>query len=239
MQYELYYHASNSGRGEFVRLALEDARADYIDVARESGAGMGTGAMTALMQDAGIERPPFAPPFLRHGDIVIGQTANILQYLGPRLGLAPADEAGRLWAHQLQLTIADLVKEIQDTHHPIAQGLYYDDQKTEAVAHTRHFLTARVPKFLAYFERVLDANGRGVMVANAVSYVDLSLFQLLEGLRFAFPKALRREEPKYPGLQELREQVAGRPNIAAYLQSARRLPFNERGVFRHYPDLDL
>jgi glutathione S-transferase len=239
MRYELYYHASNPGRGEFVRLALEDAGAEYVDIARESGPGMGTDAMTQLMQDVGIEHPPFAPPFLRHGDVLIGQTANILQYLGPRLGLAPGDEAGRLWAHQLQLTIADLVKEIQDTHHPIAHGLYYDDQKTEAIAHTKHFLAERVPKFLAYFERVLDVNGRGVLVGNAVTYVDLSLFQLIEGLRFSFPKALRRAEPKYPGLMELYDQVAGRPNIAAYVNSPRRMSFNDRGVFRHYTELDM
>ncbi len=239
MRYELFYHASNPGRGEFARLALEDARADYVDVARESGPGLGIDAMTQVMNEVGLEHPPFAPPFLRHGELVIGQTANILQYLGPRLGLVPADEAGRLWAHQLQLTFADLVKEIQDTHHPIAHGLYYEDQRAEAIAHTGHFLAERVPKFLAYFERVLDANGRGVLVGNAVSYVDLSLFQLVEGLRFCFPKALRRAQPKHPGVMELCDQVAARPAIAAYLQSPRRMPFNDRGVFRHYPELDL
>ncbi len=238
MRYELYYHASNPGRGEFVRLALEDALADYVDVARESGPGMGTDAMMTLMKDAGIEHPPFAPPFLRHGDIVIGQTANILQYLGPKLGLAPGDEAGRLWAHQLQLTVADLVKEIQDTHHPIAHGLFYDDQKAEAIAHTGHFLAERVPKFLGYFERVVDANARGVMAGSAVSYVDLSVFQLIEGLRFSFPKALERAAPNYPGLMALCDRIAARPNIAAYLKSPRRMPFNDRGVFRHYPELD-
>jgi glutathione S-transferase len=238
MRYELYYFASNPGRGEFVRLPLEDAAADYVDVARESGPGMGAEALTRFMQSPGIEHRPFAPPFLKHGNIVIGQTANILLYLGARLGLAPEDESGRLWAHQLQLTIADLVKEIQDTHHPIAHGLYYDDQKPEALSYTRHFLAERVPKFLGYFERVLAENGTGHMVGNTLSYVDLSMFQLIEGLRFSFPRTMRRVEPDYRGLAALHDKVAARPNIAAYLNSARRMPFNDRGVFRHYPELE-
>ena len=238
MPYELYYHASNPGRGEFVRLALEEARADYVDVARESGPGLGTEAMTRFMNDPATSHPPFAPPFLKHGDLVIGQTANILQYLGPRLGLAPDDEPGRLWAHQLQLTIADLVKEIQDTHHPIAHGLYYDDQKSEAVEHSKHFIAERLPKFLGYFERVLQANGGERMVGERVSYVDLSMFQLVEGLRFSFPKAMKKAEQPCPGLAALRNRIAARPNVAAYLASPRRMAFNDRGVFRHYAELD-
>ena len=238
MRYELYYFASNPGRGEFVRLPLEEAAADYVDVARESGPGMGAEALTRFLQGPGVEHRPFAPPFLRHGDIVIGQTANILLYLGGRLGLAPGEETGRLWAHQLQLTVADLVKEIQDTHHPIAHGLYYEDQKPEAVNHTRHFLAERVPKFLGYFERVLAENGTGFMVGNRLSYVDLSMFQLIEGLRFSFPRTMRRAESGYPGLVRLHDEVAARPNIAAYLASPRRIAFNDRGVFRHYPELE-
>ena len=235
MRYELCYHASNPGRGEFVRLALEEARADYVDVAREPG---GTEAMTRLMQDASNARAPFAPPFLRHGDVIVGQTANILQYLGSTLGLAPGDEAGRLWAHTLQLTVADLVKEIQDTHHPIAHGLYYDDQKNEAIAYSKHFIAERLPKFLGYFERVLQANSGERMVGDAPSYVDLSMFQLVEGLRFSFPRAMARAEKQYSGLVALRDRIAARPNIAAYLTSPRRMAFNDRGVFRHYPELD-
>jgi glutathione S-transferase len=231
-RYELYYHASNPGRGELVRLALEDAGADYIDVAREPG---GTEAMTKLTAQA--EHPPFAPPVLRHGELLIGQTANILLYLGARLGLAPEEEAGRLWVHQLQLTIADLLKEIQDTHHPIAHGLYYDDQKPEAIRHAEHFVAERLPKFLDYFERVLERSGSGNL-AGALSYVDLSMFQVIEGLRFSFPNAMRRVEPAHVRLVALRDAVAARPNIAAYLQSPRRMPFNDRGVFRHYPELD-
>jgi glutathione S-transferase len=239
MRYALYYTASNQGRGEFVRLALEEARADYIDVARLSGPGLGAEAVTRFIQDAGIEHPPFAQPFLKAGKLVIGQTANILLYLGPRLGLAPKSEAGRLWAHQLQLTIADLLKEIQDTHHPIAHGLYYEEQKSEALKYTKHFLAERLPKFLGYFERVSGgAKGRGWMAGRGFSYVDLSAFQLLEGLRFSFPKTMRQAEPHYPGLTALHDRVATRPNIAAYLESPRRIPFNDRGIFRYYPELE-
>ena len=237
MGYELYYHASNPGRGEFVRLALEEARADYVDVARESGPDQGPEGMTRFMQNPALARPPFAPPFLKHGDLVIGQTANILLYLGPRLALVPEDEASRLWAHQLQLTIADLVQAVQHTHHPVAHGLYYDDQKAEALTYTRHFLAERVPKFMSYFERVLG--GRSHMVGERLTYVDLSMFALMEGLRWSFPKTMQRLEGTYPGLASLRERVAARPNIQAYLKSARHIPYNDKGVFRRYPELDL
>jgi glutathione S-transferase len=233
MEYELYYHAANPGRGEFIRLPLEEARADYVDVAREPG---GTEKMMRFIQDASVAQPQFAPPFLRHGDVIVGQTANILFYLGGRLGLAPEDEPGRLWAHQLQLTIADLVQAIQHTHHPVAHALYYDDQKAEALTFTKHFFEERVPKFFGYFERVLG--GRTHMVAHRMSYVDTSLFFLLEGLRFSFPKRMRRMEGSYPGLVALHDRVAARPNIAAYLASPRHMAFNDRGVFRHYPELD-
>lgn len=234
MRYELYYHAANAGRGEFVRLPLEDARADYVDVAREPG---GTEKMLRFMQDASVDHPQFAPPFLKHGELVIGQTANILFYLGPRIGLAPADEGERLWAHQLELTIADLLKELQNTHHPVAHGLYYDDQKAEALTYTKHFLGERVPKFLGYFERVAQKSG-GCMLPEGVSYVDFSIFQLMEGLRFGFPQTMRRIEADYPGLVALHDRIAARPNIAAYLASPRRMAFNDKGIFRYYPELD-
>jgi glutathione S-transferase len=234
MQYELYYHASNAGRGEFVRLPLEDAKADYVDVAREPG---GTEKMTRFIQDAAVEHLQFAPPFLKHGDLVIGQTANILLYLGPRIGLAPADEGERLWAHQLELTIADFLKEMQNTHHPVAHGLYYEDQKAEALTYTKHFFGERVPKFFGYFEKVVQ-KGRGYMAGGAVSYVDFSIFQLIEGMRFAFPNTMKRIEPTYPGLVALHDGIATRPNTAAYLASPRRMAFNERGIFRYYPELD-
>jgi glutathione S-transferase len=238
MRYELYYHAANQGRGEFIRLPLEDAGADYVDVARETGPGMGAEAMMLFLKDAGVEHPPFAPPFLKAGKLVIGQTANILLYLGPKLGLAPKTEAGRLWAHQLQLTVSDLLKEIQDTHHPIAHGLYYDDQKPEALVYTKHFLAERLPKFLDYFERVLSGAGGSHMLGGSLSYVDFTMFQLLEGLRFSFPRTMQRVEARYPGLVALHYRIAARPRITAYLKSPRRFPFNDKGIFRHYPELE-
>ena len=236
MRYELYYGNTNQGRGEFVRLALEEARADYVDVARESGPGLGPDALVPYLKGTGVAHPQFAPPFLKHGELVIGQTANILHYLGPRLGLVPEDEGERLWTHQVQLTIADLVMEIQHTHHPVAHGLYYEDQKPEALTYTKHFLAERLPKFLGFFKRVLGQ--REYLVGDRLSYVDLSMFQLIEGLRFSFPRTMGKSESEYGSLVALHDRVAKRPNIAAYLKSPRRLPWNDRGVFRHYPELE-
>ncbi len=240
MRYELYYWPGIQGRGEFVRLALEEAGADYVDVARRSGRGKGLPAMMRLLENNESGRLPFAPPFLRAGDLVIAQTANILLYLGPRLGLVPKAEASRLWAHQLQLTIADFLAEIHDVHHPIAGSLYYHQQKREARRRAGHFTGERVPKFLGYFERTLtrNASGRGYMLGRTFSYVDLSIFQLIAGLRYAFPNTMKRLDRKYSGLGNLHDKVAARPNIAAYLVSRRRLPFNEDDLFRHYPELD-
>lgn len=242
MRYELYYWPTIQGRGEFVRLALEDAGADYVDVARlPEGAGGGTAALLRWLGDPATGHPAFAPPFLRVGRRVIGQTANILLYLGPRLGLAPRDEAGRLWTHQLQLTIADLVAEAHDTHHPISSGLYYDDQRDEAKRRSAEFRRERMPKFLGWFERVLAENRSGrqrCLVGRTISYADLSLFQAIEGLRYAFPHSMRRLEKSMPHCAALHDRIAGRATLAAYLASPRRIPFNEDGIFRHYPELD-
>jgi len=240
MAYELFYWPSIQGRGEFVRLALEAAGADYVDVARERGRGLGMLALMRLMEGKGLDRPPFAPPFLRAGKQVMAQTANILQYLGPRLGLVPKAEASRLWAHQLQLTVEDMVVDVHDTHHPVAMSLYYEEQKPEARRRARFFTRDRAPELLGYFERTLQANpsGKGYMVGARLSYVDLSLFQVVDGLGYAFPNMMARLEPTLPGLVALHERVARRPAIAAYLRSPRRLPFNEDGIFRHYRELD-
>ncbi len=234
MRYQLFYWPEIQGRGEFVRLALEDAGAAYDDVARGKA---GMDRMLAMMSGSG-KHAPFAPPFLKAGKLVIAQTANILFYLGPRLKLAPRDEAGRLWLNQLQLTVTDFVKEIHDTHHPISGGLYYEDQKAEAKRFTESFLSERAPKYLGYFESVLKSGGGPNVLGAKFSTVDLSLFQLLEGLRYAFPRAMTRIERKIPRTVALRDRVAGRPRIKAYLGSKRRLPFNEWGIFRHYPELD-
>jgi glutathione S-transferase len=241
MRYELYYWPGIQGRGEFVRLALEEAAADYVDVARGAKKkGGGVPAMLRLLDGKIVERPPFAPPFLKAGNLLIGQTANILLYLGDRHGLAPKAEAGRLWAHQLQLTITDFVVEIHDTHHPIASGLYYENQKVEAKRRAADFLAARAPKYLGYFERVLERNPAGDthLVGARLSYPDLSLFQIVAGLRYAFPRAMAGLEPKYRRVAALHDRIAARPRIAAYLASPRRLPFNEQGIFRRYQELD-
>jgi glutathione S-transferase len=235
MRYQLFYWPGIQGRGEFVRLALEDAGAAYDDVARKQP---GMNRMLAMMKGGADKRPPFAPPFLKSGKLVIAQVANILFYLGPRLKLSPRDEASRLWLHQLQLTVTDFVKEIHDTHHPIATGLYYEDQKPEAKQFTKHFLKDRVPKYLGYFESAIAKSGEPYVLGRKFSYVDLSLFQLIEGLRYAFPRAMARIERKTPGVLAVRDRGAKRPRIKAYLASDRRLAFNADGIFRHYPELD-
>jgi len=237
MRYELYYWSSIQGRGEFVRLALEEASADYVDIARQPG---GETQMMRLMDGEKIDRPSFAPPFLKAGPLLIGQTADILLHLGGQHSLAPATEAGRLWAHQLQLTIADFVDEVHDTHHPIASSLYYEDQRKEALARAADFRQSRMPKYLGYFERVLARNNSrgGHLVGARMSYPDLSLFQIIAGLRYAFPRAMVALEPKYPRIIALHDRIAARPRIAAYLASERRIPFNRNGIFRHYPELD-
>jgi glutathione S-transferase len=235
MRYELHYWPTIQGRGEFVRLALEHAGLPYIDVARERG---GERRMLALLDAHGVAHTPFAPPFLKAGTLVIGQTANILLFLGERHGLAPRGTAGRLWTHQLQLTLADLVAEVHDSHHPIAAGLYYEDQKREAKMRSADLLRHRVPKFLGYFEQTLSRTPSGFLVGARPTYADLSLFQVFEGLRYAFPAAMKRLSPKYRRIAALDARVAALPRIAAYLASPRRIPFNEQGIFRHYPELD-
>ena len=239
MPYELYYWPGIQGRGEFVRLALEAAGADYIDVAREHGAGRGVKGMTAKLE-GGAPQTPFAPPFLRDGEIVVSHVANILHYLGPKLGLAPKDEAGRIFAHGLQLTITDFVAEVHDTHHPISTDLYYEDQKKEAKARSTAFLQDRVPKYLGYFEQVLSNNpaGSAHVVGDKLTTVDLSLFQLWEGAAYAFPHAFADASKLYPALAAVAKSVAAQKNVAAYLASERRIPFNTSGIFRHYPELD-
>ncbi|MGO7181155.1 glutathione S-transferase [Rhizobium brockwellii] len=240
MAYELYYWDGIQGRGEFVRLALEEAGADYIDITRQSGRGRGTGAMFEIMESENEPHIPFAPPFLKDGDLIIPHVANILFYLGLKLGLAPENEGLRYVVNGLQLTVTDFVAEVHDTHHPIDMSLYYEDQKQEAKARSAAFIRDRIPKFLGYFERVLQQNPKGPdhIVGDALTYVDLSLFQVIEGLTYAFPKAMANHKAEYPALLALHDAVAKRPNIARYLKSSRRLGFSEEGIFRHYPALD-
>ncbi|WP_043530268.1 glutathione S-transferase [Litchfieldella xinjiangensis] len=238
MRFELYYWPGIPGRGEFVRLALEEGEADYLDVGQSPE--LGAEEVASRLSDPEVAQPPFAPPYLKADGIVISHVANILQYLGPRLGLAPEDEGQRYWLHGLQLTMTDFVAEIHDVHHPIGVGLYYDDQREEALRRSEQFRQERLPKFLTYFEQVLARNpdGHGWLVGDSLTYADLSLFHILSGLRYAFPQAMQRFEPDFPLLGGLVSRVVERPNIKAYLQSERRQEFNEQGLFRHYPELD-
>jgi glutathione S-transferase len=238
--YELYYWPTIQGRGEFVRLTLERAGAAYTDMARESGKGAGVAAMMHLLQSHAVARPPFAPPFLKVGRLLIGQTANILQYLGARHGLAPKSESGRLWTHELQLTIADFLAETHDTHHPVAVSLYYKDQKKEARRKAMDFLKNRMPKFLGYFETILSRNARNdrFLLGARLTYADLSLFQIVAGLNYAFPRSMAKTARRYRRVYALYADIQADTRIAAYLASPRRIAFNEDGIFRHYPELD-
>lgn len=234
MRYELYYWTGIQGRGEFVRLALEDAGVDYVDVAHEKG----NAAIMPFLRGQQTGALPFAPPFLRAGRQVIAQTANILAFLGPRIGLVPASAASQSYALQLQLTISDVVAEAHDTHHPIAVELYYEDQRPEARKRAASFCKERIPKYLGYFEDVLERNDGRHAIGRRHSYVDLSLFQLMSGLQYAFPRTMKRVERRVPRLLALQQRVAARPRLSAYLASSRRLAFNEDGIFRHYPELE-
>jgi glutathione S-transferase len=241
-RYELFYWPGLQGRGEFVRLAFEAAGVVYVDVGRLPPPRGGSGRIARLISEPGPWLVPLGPPALRHGGTLVAQTAAILQWVAPRLGLVPRDEASRLRAHQLQLTIADLVAEAHDVHHPISTSLYYEDQKKEAARRAGFFVAERIPLFLGYLERAFDSNrgGRGRwLVGRGLSYADLSAFQALAGLRYAFPRAMARHERRLPRLVALHARVAALPRIAAYLASPRRWPFNEDGIFRHYPELDL
>ena len=241
MRYTLYYWPGIQGRGEYVRLALEYAGAKYVDIALvPERKGGGVRAIEKYLHGKNVRRPPLAPPFLKAGRLLIGQTANILLYLGGRLPLAPRDEAGRFWTHELQLTIADFIVEIHDTHHPIGGGLYYEEQKAPAKARTRGFLANRLPKFLGYFERVIERNSVRApgMVGARLTYADLSMAQVIAGLEYAFPKAMGKAMPKHPRLRALSDHVFSQPRIARYLASRRRLAFNNDDLFRRYPGLD-
>ena len=242
MAYELHYWPTIQGRGEFVRLALEASGTPYVDIARGAvSAGQGPEAMQRALNDPGTSTPPFAPPFLKDGTLVIGQTAAILQYLAPTLKLVGRSEASRVWTLQIQLTIADMVTEAHDTHHPVSTGLYYEDQQAEAKRCAAVFCRERLPKYLQWFEAIVVRNPAGSrhLVGGKLSYADLSLFQLIEGLRYAFPAAAARALARTPGIVALHDRVAGLPKLAAYLRSERRIPFNEQGIFRRYPELDL
>jgi glutathione S-transferase len=241
-EYELFYWPGIQGRGEFVRLAFEAAGVPYDEVGQRSArSGGGVAAIERLLERSGPWLTPLGPPFLRHRGVLVAHVAAILEYVGPRIGMVPRDEASRRRAHQLQLTIADLVAEVHETHHPVGGSLYYEDQKPEAARRAEEFVRLRIPKYLRYLDRALDSNRRGRgrwLVGPRASYADLSAFQIVAGLRYAFPRAMARHERKVPRLGALHDAVAALPGVAAYLGSGRRIPFNEHGIFRHYPELD-
>jgi glutathione S-transferase len=241
MPYQLHYWPTIQGRGEFVRLALEAAGADYVDVARlPESKGGGESALGERLGDPDNARPAFAPPFLVDGDIVVGQTAAILLYLGPRLGLAGVGESDGLWTHQLQLTIADAVAEAHDTHHPDLDRRLLRRPARRRRAARQDFRDERIPKFLGWFERVLQRNPAGSLhlVGDMLTYADLSLFQLVDGLHYAFPKATARALAKTPAVEKLHDNIKRRQRVHDYLQSPRRIAFNEDGIFRRYAELD-
>ena len=235
MPVELYYWPTIQGRGEFVRLLLEDSGAEYVDVARTKG------GMRRMMRFLAGNEPgalPFAAPFVRVDGTLVSQTANILAFLAPRFGLVPDDEARRAEVSQIQLTIADFLGEIHDTHHPIAGSLYYEDQRKEAKRRAQAFVNERLSKYLGWLDDLLARNASDWLVGRACTYADLSAFQMVEGLRYAFPNAMARAERRLPRMVALRNRVASRPRLASYLTSPRRIPFNQDGIFRRYPELD-
>lgn len=235
--YDLWYWPTIQGRGEFVRLFLAAAGIGWRDRAREGDA-------QALVED--MEKraengfAPYAPPYLveRETDFAIAQVAHIVTWLAEKHGRTTGDAATDLHLIQLQLTITDIVAEVHDVHHPIASSLYYDDQKDAARTAAEKFREERIPKYFGHFEQALGVKDGAFMDGERWSHVDTSLFQLVEGLRYAFPERMKSVEPDYPRLIACRDAVAENEGVARYLNSERRIAFNEDGIFRHYPELD-
>ena len=237
MIYELFYWPEIQGRGEFVRLVLEDLGVDYVDVCRAPG---GMERLRELLQGNGAPLMSFAPPILHAGELWLSHTAAITSFIAELHGLAPSFEQERLTARSLALTIADLATEAHDTHHPITSELHHEEQAGPARLRAEAFRTRRMPKFLRYLERTIERNDRlsGATAGGEITYVDLAAFQAVEGLKYAFPRAFARLVPELPRLLELHSRVAVRPRLAGYLTSERRLPFSQQDLFRHYPELD-
>jgi glutathione S-transferase len=238
--YKLYYWPFLPGRGEIVRLILEAAGVDYVDVGRlPESEGGGVAPIRAFYGGAGGGYPCFAPPILEHGELTLAQLPVIARYIAEREGLAPGDDGGRAHAQQIFLTLGDVLAEAHDVHHPISPALYYEDQKEAAVEAARVFGAQRLPKWVAYFSRVLEHNGGGWLVGDRLSYADLAFLQVYDGLAWAMPRAVAAALESAPALPGLRDRVAAAPRIADYLASGRRPAFNNDGIFRHYPELDL
>ncbi|TAQ89053.1 hypothetical protein B7494_g2622 [Chlorociboria aeruginascens] len=243
--YELIYYTGVPGRGEHVRLMLEEAGVPYedtqflsFDEARKN--------VTSWLAGGEHGNPPyFAPPLFKHGDLVISQTPNILLYLGPKLGLAGSRENDLYKINALALTALDLLcNEVHDTHHPIAVMLTWEEQKGESKRRSKYWVQNRLPTVLAYWQRVLENEERGSglwLLGDIFTYADLVLFQCLDGTNYSFPKAIKqaRETGKYDKVFKLYEDVKARPNIAQYLASNRRQKEQDWGIYRHYDDNDV
>lgn len=145
----------------------------------------------------------------------------------------------------MALTALDLNNEVHDTHHPLAVGKYYEEQKEAALEKAKDVRENRLPKFFSYFERNLkfnESNGGGkgrFLVGNRLTFADLVVWQVLDGCLFAFPKEMEARKKEFQGLfGTFYESVRGKGGLEEYLKSERRLPYSE-GIFRHYPELDL
>ncbi|KAM0264933.1 hypothetical protein ACHAQJ_000449 [Trichoderma viride] len=243
-EYELIYWPGIPGRGEVVRLLFEETGTPYTDTAKGKKAVPTLLSYTAAKNVGDETNPPlFAPPVLKHGDLVINQLPNILLYLAPKLGLAPTSGDGVYHLNEIALTILDgFLNEVHETHHPIDTAQYYEVQKEEAKKRSKAFREERLPKFLGYVQRVLDGKRSGEggwLYGGELTYVDLVLFQCLDGTKYAFPKAVEkfREGGEYDGVFKLYDAVKERPNIKAYLESERRVAYAD-GIWRHYPELE-
>ncbi|KAK3723430.1 hypothetical protein LTR37_001682 [Vermiconidia calcicola] len=251
--YELLYHPGVPGRGEPIRLLLEAAGVPYNDIANQEKNGYDTVqkiCMNKALESDNGNPPVFSPPALRVPGagkdgkaLVISQTPNILSYLGDRTGMA-GDEQEKYWVAQLALTALDLANEVHDSHHPIAVAKYYEEQKEESKGKSKDIRENRFPKFFSYFQRTLQGNKErgGVegkyMVGKQLTYADTTIWQVLDGCMFAFPKEMEARKEEFPDLlQGFYESVKSEKGLKEYLASDRRLEYS-MGIFRQYPELD-
>ena len=245
--YHLIYWPGIPGRGEHVRLALEQAGAEYTDTAHvEDGIKTVSSQISKENKGDSINPPPLAPPILKHGEYTISQTPNILLYLGTKLGLAPTteeDPVGIYHVNELTLTALDgLSNEPHDVHHPIAVAEYYENQKEEAAKKAKDYRENRLPKFFEYFERVLSGDaskGGEYLYGGQLTYADLVLFQTVDGVSFAFPRRVGslKKSGDYDKVFALYDRVKALEKIKAYLESDRSQEYS-MGIYRHYPELD-
>ncbi len=237
--YRLYYWPMLPGRGEFIRLIFEDAGADYIDVGRlPEDEGGGISALRKKIDNPHRGFESFALPLLEYDDYLIAQLPNICLFLANEFNMIPGGNH-YFRANQLMLTICDIIDEIHNTHHPLSISMYYENQQEAAKKNALSFTTERLPKWLQYLEKTLIGNGEKHLAGTQISYVDIALFQLIRGLDYAFPNHMQRYLPQIPKLIALKDRVGERPGICSYLSSERCIDFNNDGIFRAYPELDI